>query len=181
LTPKFATPTEHIVESFNFVLESTNIPLELREAILPAWIFAHQSGNPRFSTPALAILGEFHWDWGSFDVWLDRFQRRNRWPYMWNREELPLLVKRGSAWKLRQARVGILAHTLSMSASGCRDGVQRAPYLKERGWRVSSIKCPVEDEIAAEMKSTISIDDWRTWPPFFPGDRNRITGLPRGL
>jgi hypothetical protein len=181
LTPKFATPAEQITQSFSFVLEETDIPLELREAILPLWIYVHQNGNPKFDVSSLAVLGEFEWAWKPFEDWSAKFGEANRWPYMWQREELPDLIKRGSAWKLRQARVKIFAHTLTMSAFSCRDGVRRAPYLKKFGWRVSSIKCPVEDEVSAKKKDTVIIDDWRTWPPFFPGDRSHISGLPRRI
>jgi hypothetical protein len=175
----FATAEAHIAESYTFVMDSTDVPMDLREALLPIWIYAHQSGNPKIEPPALAILGEFKWTWKPFEDWLETFKKAGRWPYMWEKFDIPDLVKRDSQWKLRQARVRLLAHTLSMSAYKCRDGHKDHSLHRSRGWHIPSIKCPVEDEVAAALLNSIDLDDWRTWPPFFPGDRSSLHVKPR--
>jgi hypothetical protein len=176
----FATPASAISDAWNFVLASTTIPEDLREALLPAYVYAHRSGNPKLEAPALAILGAYRWEWPSFEEWLERFRETGEWPYIWNQNDIPALVKRDSQWKLRQARVEVLAHTLAMTAYNARDCTGKSALMLRHGWSLVDIRDPVEMRIAQQIKRRIDVSDWRTWPPFFPGDRTSLhANLPR--
>jgi hypothetical protein len=50
----------------------------------------------------------------------------------------------------------------------------RAQIFQRRGWRYSIGACPVEQAIAQEFAGKVDLMDWRTMPPFFPGDRSMI-------
>src|SRR5436190_1190319 len=113
---QIATAYGHIGAGFEFVFASTSVEEDVRALLLPLFAYAHRSGDPNLEPLALAILTELKWDWPAFDRSLAEFKAAKRWPYLWQSWELPKTIARGGGLKLRQAKVRLLAHTVSRCA-----------------------------------------------------------------
>jgi DNA-binding cell septation regulator SpoVG len=143
--------------------------------LLSGFIAAHQSGDPRAERHVvLDVLSGQTWSWDQFDRWLARFSAEDRWPRMW--ADVREAGRDQNQDLMNTARCGLLHHTLVLKSYRARDGMKPAyvAMMKKRGWDYSFADCPVEQEIALAMRHGVTLDDWRTYPPFFPGDRTMI-------
>lgn len=167
----FATREPEIYAAFMLVMAETSIAQPMQQSLLEAFIPAHQSGDPRQEVRALKPLLDAEWDWQNYDEWETAFRQSGIWPYMWKREGYPDPDNRD------KARLAIFGHYLTRKilVSGKCDP-SKLWYFRQYGWRIPSINCEVEDRIAAELKATVDLEVWETWPPFFPGDRSSIVG-----
>ncbi|MFK5979753.1 MAG: hypothetical protein QM488_12795 [Rhizobiaceae bacterium] len=175
---KFATDKEYISEAYYYVMSGTRISADLHEKLLPAFVQAHQSGDPKKELHALKPLNTAEWQWPMFDLWSKAFQQINIWPYMWDKFDIPDLLADQQSEECKRALVKLLCHNLSMTTYTCHKALKgsQKDWFSRHGWRLVSINDPVEDKIAEDLKDQVLLDDWRTWPPFFPGDRTSMTG-----
>lgn len=164
----FATDKKFIVEAWRHVMADTTISASNQEALLPKFITGHRSGDPRRELNALLPLREAEWQWPVFEKWDAEFNRLGQAPYMWEH----IFSEFGD----KELKFRLLCHTLTKSVFACRDGSKTANWHKRNGWRFFSTGCPIEKAVADQMKDQVDLDDWRTWPPFFPGDRNSLLG-----
>jgi hypothetical protein len=175
----FALPIENIAEAYQHVMGETNVDPELCRLILPLYAYANQTGSPKLEPLALAILEEVKWDWPWYKSWYAHFEQTKSWPYMWNNGEKDMahMLRYSATRQLRRHRVAMLAHSLSHISVNVRTFHKSKDFMEKRGWELtSSIGCVVEDEVKAQFLASVELSDWRTWPPFFPGDRTSIKG-----
>ncbi|HMJ43208.1 MAG TPA: hypothetical protein VK522_13115 [Pseudolabrys sp.] len=171
----FATEMTHIIDGLNHAIDRTTIDPTVRGVLMAAWGSAHQSGDPRAERRALNSLNHSEWTWPWFEDWLRHFQSHRQWPYMWRQEQIPDALAERNIKALEDAAIGLLSHTIGTTVYRCRDNEKgHGRFLKQRGWDFVSLGCPVEDAIAAGNLATVDLDNWHTWPPFFPGDRSHM-------
>ena len=176
LTPGDAAEEDLWLNAAEHVLASITVPAETLQTVRKHWIRAFRSGSPRIIRLALTPLANTNWDWPEFDRWQTRFKEIQEWPYMWSRCNVPEAIEAGDANWLRQAKIDVLDHTLMTKAYSRVRFERMANFFSERGWRIADGGCKVERQIAELCKPDVSMNDWQTWPPFFPGDRSSVTG-----
>lgn len=181
MTSPFATPTAHVHAAFDHVMQGVRgLTPEQLAALKTAYTEAHQAGDPRAEIRAFRAAGaEAPVKWPAFDAWLERFDREGLFPHLWrpiaricasaaHEGEAP------AAADLQGSMLELLAHTVSSTAFACRDHDRNGRFISSRGWRLSGAGDVVEDALAAEHLAGVRLDDWRTWPPFFPGCRTSL-------
>lgn len=164
-------PDPFAATAFTSVMAEIAARPGLKEGIYPLWAEAYARGDPRAAKASLGALTSARWSWPVFDEWRQEFERRGRWPYMWDS-----IGRRELRARRVAARAELLQHFLFRCACTCRDGTRMAPYYRRYGWRLIGVGCEVEGQIAEERTALVDLDDWRTWPPFFPGDRTSMMG-----
>ncbi len=82
--PQFGTPETCIKRAFYKVMEQTDIPQDIYEALYTDYRDAHWSGSPREEEKVFKhYLMELDWTWKEFDKWKKKFNQNGEWPYMW--------------------------------------------------------------------------------------------------
>jgi hypothetical protein len=177
-----ATPAEDIRQAFAHVVVPCGLDPDLYDVLIEGYIYALQTGSPKLPSLSLMMLSESEWDWKWFDQWLTDFEEADQWPYMWRHDEsnFPYIKSKNATRKFRFAKVHILAHTISHISVNVRRFRNTQEFKRDRVLRLSpSIGCPVEDAVAVDFQSSMTLEDWRTWPPFFPGDRSNAAPFDR--
>jgi hypothetical protein len=173
----FALQHPEIATAYAHVMGSTTIPLDVQEILFPVWKYAVQSGIPRLEQCSLFMLTEMQWEWETFDVWHTHFKATAQWPYVWRQEDsnFPHIERYNATRQHRRARLRLLVHTLFHVATNirlCSKTSENWMFHSESA--TSSAGCPVEEAIALQYADSMILNDWRTWPPFFPGDRTNV-------
>lgn len=170
-----ATPADFINASFEHVMRDVaGLPTRRLAALRQTYLVAHQAGDPRQELKAFReARGSTLLAWRSFSTWHEVFRQSNQFPYMWRRAGIGGDGKPPAA-DLQETMVELMAHTVTMTAYRCRDFHRMGQHLAEKGWRLAGAGDQIEDTIAAARLATVRLDDWRTWPPFFPGDRTSL-------
>jgi hypothetical protein len=175
MVPHFALQSDYIVAGFNHVMAQTDLSADIHAAILPAWIYAVQSGNPRFGPAALRLLIEVDWTWTRYETLLAGFREMKSWPVMWKHCGFDQLDGRHGDRSWRKCKVRLLSHTIWSTGVECRLATESGPGMARKGWRLAVVgDCPFEVKVAAGMEAQVVIGDFTTYPPFFPGDRTMI-------
>ena len=181
----FARKAPHIELAFKHIFGDCVIDPDLTRALLPVYVHAHQSGRAALEPLALAVLTGEKWEWPWFESWHKAFSEESMWPYMWRHEgsDFPHIVRNSATGQLRQARVHILCHTLSNVITNIHNFVLEQEFPGERLLRLSppTGDCEVEPLVAANYAPDMKNEDWRTWPPFFPGDRSHAKLIRRSI
>jgi hypothetical protein len=172
----FAPSIENISDAFNHVLREARIEKVLSKVLFESLTFAIQSGRPKMVPLALATLRESTWSWPDYDYWLAEFIAAKTWPYMWGeyQHNYPNLIRRSATGQMKNAKIELLAHTLTLTTYNVRRWQKNRGNLISRGWQFNHVGCKVEKAIAESFQHKIVPNDWKTWPPFFPGDRSSL-------
>lgn len=164
--------------AFSFVMDQTSVSTQLRNLFFPLWNYTMLTGDTNLNPLALAILTETHWEWGHHHKWFEVFAEDKQWPYMWrqDRSNYPHMVRYSATQQMRKARVELLAHYLFGVTANVMRFERSRGYLRKRGIDVYPVQdCPIEYSVARDFAEFVNPDDWTTWPPYFPGDRNSIS------
>lgn len=82
--PQFGTHEACIKRAFYKVIEQTDIPQDIHEALYTDYRDAHWSGSSREEEKVFKnYLMELDWTWKEFDKWKKKFNQNGEWPYMW--------------------------------------------------------------------------------------------------
>lgn len=160
-----------LINVFLRVAEGTNLSDGWKGGLALLWAVAMLKGDSKEAFAALLPLTEIPWDWPDFDYMRDWLVRDDRWPSPWHLYEAAAKDRRK---KMKVERVKIFAASLLTAA---RSQATATPsyieMLRTEGWTVSS-----DSEVALPyiraLTHRIRIDDWRTWPPLYPGDRSQV-------
>lgn len=166
---------ETIIDTYHVVLAELSIEPVVREAMLPLWLHGYLLGDPKYTDAALMPLsaGRISWRWPLFQHWLKKARDEGLWPEGWNhfREE-----GRDRRRSLRVQQVELLPVWLMSKIANRRDAARKVPndIFDRWGWHLSTFGDDNE-KLTEGCASGVSLDDWRTYPPFFPGDHTRIS------
>lgn len=160
-----------LCEAFQHVIDQTTIPDNWRIGLLLLWLRSQLQDRGTNDFIALMSLTELDWDWPAFDQTRRTFNENDMWPSPWHHyRKVAADVRR----PMRTERVKLLVTTLR-TAVASREAYEsdRLARMKQFGW---SVYC--QSDVAHGYVMTLSqkmdIDDWRTWPPFFPGDVSSV-------
>lgn len=160
-----------LINVFLRVAEATDINSSWRGGLALLWATAVLRNNTKDAYSALLPLTEIKWEWPDFDTMRDWLVRDDRWPTPWHHYASAAKDRRKM---MKVERVKIFAATLTAAARSQRLATDDfIDALKSDGWTLTS-----DSEVALPyieaLKHRINPDDWRTWPPLYPGDQSMI-------
>lgn len=173
-------PTTDVVDCYLFVLSGTTVKDDISKAMLPLFLHGQTTGNTRLTTAAFGpLLSEgmsFSWPW--FDEWLEHFRSEHLLPERWEAFADKVKDRRG---RITVERIPLLADTIGWMCHNRRLANQHASYLQAElnGHRkvfsyALKSECAASQSLHARRLERLVPGDWRTYPPFFPGDRTMI-------
>lgn len=166
-----------LIDCYRHVLGGTSVRSEIVDCMLPLWLHGQMRGDPRLEEAAFGPLAtegiSFSWPW--FSEWLERFRKEKLLPVRW--EPLADQIK-DRRLGFRHERIPLLAHTLARLVYNRMRAEQQVGYADVRRagsgrFQVSS-ECEASRTIAEERLPLLVPGDWRTYPPYFPGDTSSI-------
>jgi len=173
-------PIQEVVETYMHVLGMTSVKETYLNGMLPLWLYGYQKGDPRMQEAALGPLRtegvSFIWPW--FSEWRESFREAKLLPLSW----LPFS---DHVWDLRlglrQERVAILSDVIWRTAWNRRLANQHAAFDDASRPRRSMAytydlrsDCEASQMVAARRLAGLVPGDWRTYPPYFPGDHSTV-------
>lgn len=82
--PGFRASRKVIEEAFGQVMVDVDAPDSAKHRLLPSFVEAHRSGDPRREAEAVSTAFEgVQWGEEYFGIWRDRFTKDGAFPYMW--------------------------------------------------------------------------------------------------
>lgn len=172
-------PIEQVIEVYNWVFEGATLDTAIRDAMLPLWLHGYLYQKHDRSTAALAPLCSpgIRFRWPRFENWVDRAIALNVWPERWREIKKP--SKKGRA-VFDHAVLPLLDQFIAFKIFNRRDAEKLSPdsLFHRRGWDLHSMS-DQDAALVAGMEATVVLGDWRTYPPFFPGDLTTIRLKPR--
>ena len=169
---------ELAVECYHHVMAQTTIRDDLRIAILPLWlmVFFDQHQSIRMAMSPLEYVA---WSWPAFDEARRWFKAHGTWPRDWegltdDMSDLRRAVRREQATLLdrniRQTIFSRMRQAQFFEAFGqpsSMDGwYDRSPAARAA--------CAASQALVDERSKGLRSDDWKTWPPYFPGDTSSV-------
>lgn len=166
-------PESEAVACFFHVFEQTTVALDVVETLLPLWLKGYREGDPRFERAALYPLMEpdIPFKWPVFNAWRATFAKTGELPDRWTYLASRIKDRRLS---LREDMTLILQITIASSICNRRLAAQHAQLSSPAQTFELSTFCPVEAQIGRDKLLTHIPGDWRTYPPYFPGDQSTI-------
>jgi hypothetical protein len=169
-------PITAVVETYMHVMGLTSIKPDLVKGMLPLWLHGFQTGDFRLQTAALGPLRspDISFVWPFFTDWLEHFRAAKLLPRAW--EGFADQVK-DRRLGFRDERVPLLADVLMRTVYSRREASQHAA-TSDSSLRIYSYDlipdCEASESIVKEQLARLVPGDWRTYPPFFPGDRTQV-------
>lgn len=165
---------------FDF-LATTSIKADVARGMLPLWLEGYRRGDFRLQEAAFGPLRtegiSFVWPW--FIECLDHFRDAHLLPLAWHSFSDQVKDRRLG---FRQERVPLLADTLFWTIQNYRLARQHAasssalPRTRQRTYVYGlESECEASQSLASDRLSRLIPGDWQTYPPFFPGDRTRVS------
>lgn len=160
-----------LISVFLNVMEATTIPSGWKAGLAVLWTVSRLERRPGRDISALLPLTEIDWDWPDFDAMREWLVRDDCWPSPWH--HYAAAAKDGRR-KMKVERVKLLAASLNTAAKSQQFATaENISSMKTEGWTVISDSEPAMRYIKSQVHR-VDIDDWRTWPPLFPGDQSRL-------
>lgn len=163
-------------DAFRHVLAQTTIGLSLRSDLEEAWVRDQILERGKNALNILAPLKTSYWAWEDFETIRQIFRQNDTWPSPW------LQCKKAASDPdnpRHTQRIKILATSLQ-TALASRESARGKKYerIAQHGW---SIRCKSDAArpFVDHFSKNIKVLDWRTWPPFYPGDTSRIIAVTR--
>lgn len=173
-------PIAEVADTYLHVLGLTTIKPDIVKGMLPLWLHGHQKGDPRIQEAALGPLRSpeisFFWPW--FIEWLEHFREARLLPRAWEPFADRVMDRRLG---LRDERIPLLADVLSRTVwnrgEASKHAARNDPSLP--GWkRTYSYElvpdCEASESLLPDRRTHFVAGDWRTYPPYFPGDRTSV-------
>lgn len=160
-------------EAFDHVMAGTTVKPFVAEAMFPLWLVGFRRGEPKYQRAAFYPLMDpeisFQWPW--FVEWRGVFAK-GEMPDSWTFMAMRIKDQRLA---LREDMVQLLSLTISATIGNRHDAAAHARSPGgSRPFRALS-SCPLSEQIATGRLSALVPGDWRTYPPYFPGDASSIT------
>lgn len=159
--------------TFRHAFAETSVKAFVVEAMLPLWQVGSQRGEPKYQISALYPLlnpdVSFNWPW--FDKWRTRFaagEMPDTWIYLASRIKDKRLG-------LREDKVNMMANVIGSLLLNRRSAWQHVNTPGLRPVYTVHSQCAVSAAIAKEFSDTLQPGNWRTYPPYFPGDTSWVT------
>lgn len=160
-----------LCDAFRLIMSQTTVSSEIINELEENWVRDQVLERGKNVHKILSPLKDHQWDWEEFDAIRRVFREQNMWPTPWHQYR-----KAGEdpSNPMTAQRVKILATSLRTAAAS-RESARGDKYdrILENGWHIrcdSKVARPFVDH----MTQTLRIIDWRTWPPFYPGDVSNI-------
>ncbi len=168
---------DQAVECYRHVFSQTTMKPEVSEGMLPLWLHGWVNRDQRLEKAALMPAGgDVSWGWSAVHTFRDRFINLGSWPKVWEMY-LDLDNLRDRRRGLKSEMVELLRRTIAETIHNRANAAQDNPDPTSFSWRHGyEFHCDgdVERTVAEEHRSTLVLGDWRTYPPYFPGDTTRI-------
>lgn len=169
----FAPTSTEMIFVYQSVMNEIKLSETLYNCMLPMWPNGQRKGDTKLTLAALSPLaGLYSWKWDAFDIWRKRFKRDSLVPASWAWAD-----DEAKSWPnpWHAKRMLLLHDTLSSAVRSRSEFLKwQAPHRIGKEWEFEHSPCPVEAVVAKEYAGTLSLADWSTWPPFYPGDRSRL-------
>lgn len=162
------------ISAYVDTFSATTVDSQLVEGMLPIWLRGYRSGDLKFERAALYPLldPEIPFKWSAFSEWRSIFAKEGELPERWQFLQERIKDRRLA---LREDMVLILGITISTAIYNRRTAAQhREGDLRVRVYDIFS-NCPVGLRIGRSKLSALIPGDWRTYPPYFPGDQSSVT------
>ncbi len=166
------------IECFRHVLSQTTLKPQIIDGVLPLWLHGWSMRDGRMEAAALAPLSSegISWRWPALDETCSRFRKYDDLPETWRHFIAP---EEQTRWKssIRRARTMILARTIRATIMNRYTATQHSPDMSSFFWRNGvGFHSPGAADlmIAEEHRGQLVICDWRTYPPYFPGDETSV-------
>lgn len=168
-------PIEDIIDVYNWVIIPTGLNPAVRMAVLPLWLHGYLYQRRDLAVAAFAPLAMpgVRFEWPLLDEWRDRADSLGVAPHAW-----PDCGENGRNKRLFPGveMFRLLDLHIQRKITNRRDAASyyRGCLLDRRGWHLAA-----HDEGSATLlrdrEILVDLSDWRTYPPFFPGDSTEIT------
>ena len=171
-------PLNQVVQIYFDFMAMTSIKDHIIRGMLPLWLYGYQKGDRRLQEAAFGPLRtegvSFVWPW--FLEWRETFRELKLLPKSWEYFADQL---RDHRLALRDERVPLLADTLAWTIHNRREALIHADaptYGPRKSAYLYSINsdCEASLSLAAQRLASLIPGDWRTYPPYFPGDRSQV-------
>lgn len=172
-------PLPEVAEIYFEVLATTTIKDHYIRGMLPLWLYGYQKGDAVMQEAAFGPLCtdgvSFVWPW--FLEWLDHFRSEQLLPRSWESFADHVKDRRHG---LRKERIPLLADTLWRTVWNRRAAKQHASCcggsddLRRVYEYVLVAGCEASESILPDKLLRLVPGDWRTYPPYFPGDRTSV-------
>lgn len=169
----FATDPKFIRQGYQEVIRGVKFGWNDGDALLKSYTTAHRSGDPRKEIQAIAgkLKGK-PWSWPDLERAATEFQPLGVWPVVWTELEISAPLH----WDHvpDKARFELLNQTLASAIYRVRDMAGWLTVIKDGvgslRLRVSDDRCEASKVMQARYGDRIAAGDYRTLPPYFPGD-----------
>ena len=165
------TPSDLNAEAFIAVGRQTSMPTFALINCAETWADSIRSKSKNSTKIVTAKLNETNWSWSRFNAMQDELLADDLWPTPWHHYEAKVKAREG----LREVQAKIFiqtARTLARTLERSRD-TSFAWHLRLEGWHIYT-DSDVGAHYVNKRAKTVKLDDWRTWPPLYPGDLSRI-------
>lgn len=162
-------PISEIIDTYQWVMSETTADLATRQALLPLWLHGLLLRKDKYRTAAFASLlaPGMRFRWFLLEKWEKRFSELGVWPerlssardVRWRDEHLPNMLDDFIRFKIYNRR----------------DAAQLTPnsLLHRWGWHLTTDGTD-NAKVVEGMAECIELENWHTYPPFFPGDTSQI-------
>lgn len=168
----FYTPSDENAQAFVHVAAATTIPRLSVYTIAENWAARVRAKHKSSANITAKDLSALDWTWPDFDTMVEELLRENLWPTPWHHYEAK--VKAGK--DLREIRAKIFVQTARTAAASLRKSSDRRfmSQVDVEGWHVY-----VDSDVGAHFVDngrtlSVRVNDWKTWPPLYPGDQSRL-------